>query len=524
MPLTANFLADFSSFIKAASDATTTTEELVEAAGKVGRSMDEGLAQAAQNIRGFGTSLVDFGKNAWSVLNSQELKSFGSDVKSFMTGYIEEFAEAEAGTTRLAAALRSAGEDVPKVSAQYAEMAKQLQNVSTYSAGAVTQAQALLTTVGQIKPDQMQATLQATMDLAAGLGIELPRAADLMARAAATNGKELGRLRTVLGENIEKGTGFEGVMAAVNKQFGGQSLAALQTTAGEMEHLKNQMSDINEQIGKVFAENLKVLFDMFQSLPEGVQTFIIAVAGIGTAIAPVLVSLSSLVTLAGSAGVSIAGIGAAWEAILPWLGPAGWIALALIGLFSVWKYWDVIKETFWDTYNFLKKTFTDLYNIMWDLDAKLRTIMQSIYTSIKTWLVDKLTAVWQWVKDQIASVVATFQWMYQSVVGGSSVPDLVDGIGAEFRRLDRVMVDQAWAAAQEANRAFDDVTGPTVGVTAAGGGLGLAGALGAGGVNVTVNMTGMLGTDDPQTRSVIKDLVSDALMQGMRGSRLLGTT
>jgi hypothetical protein len=42
-------------------------------------------------------------------------------------------------------------------------------------------------------------------------------------------------------------------------------------------------------------------------------------------------------------------------------------------------------------------------------------------------------------------------------------------------------------------------------------------------VTVNVNMSGMFGTDDPQTRSMMADLVSDAVMQGMRNTRRLGT-
>jgi hypothetical protein len=34
----------------------------------------------------------------------------------------------------------------------------------------------------------------------------------------------------------------------------------------------------------------------------------------------------------------------------------------------------------------------------------------------------------------------------------------------------------------------------------------------------------MMGTDDPQTRSMLRQLVGEALMEGMRESRLLGRT
>ena len=43
------------------------------------------------------------------------------------------------------------------------------------------------------------------------------------------------------------------------------------------------------------------------------------------------------------------------------------------------------------------------------------------------------------------------------------------------------------------------------------------------GSQITINMSAMLGSDDPQTRAQLSALVSDAVMQGMRGGRLLGT-
>ena len=43
------------------------------------------------------------------------------------------------------------------------------------------------------------------------------------------------------------------------------------------------------------------------------------------------------------------------------------------------------------------------------------------------------------------------------------------------------------------------------------------------GTQITLNMSGMLGTDDPQTRAQITNLISNAVMQGMKSGRLLGT-
>lgn len=46
---------------------------------------------------------------------------------------------------------------------------------------------------------------------------------------------------------------------------------------------------------------------------------------------------------------------------------------------------------------------------------------------------------------------------------------------------------------------------------------------GGAGVTNNINLNGLLGTDDPQTRSLIKDLVGEAFAESMRGQRLLSS-
>jgi hypothetical protein len=95
---------------------------------------------------------------------------------------------------------------------------------------------------------------------------------------------------------------------------------------------------------------------------------------------------------------------------------------------------------------------------------------------------------------------------------------MIDDIGSEFVGLDRVMVAPPGGGGR--NAAFAGIGAAALPSLASG--AGLAGG-GGGAVTVTVNMTGMFSTDDPQTRAMVSDLVSSAVMQGMRGGRLLGT-
>jgi len=519
MPLTANFLADFSSFITACRDATTSTEQLVESAGKVGADVDQAISKAAGSIKTAAVGIADFAKSTYSVLSSSQVKDFVGDVTQAVSGFINEFAEGEAATARLTVALKNAGQASPDVIAAYGEMATQLQSVSRFSDEAITDAQTYFTTIGNVGPQEMQKVIQATMDLAIGLGTDIPAAAKLMVQAAQSDGEALGKLKKVFGDTIPEGASFAEVLDAINQKFGGQAAADMETTTGKIENMKNQMSDFNEQIGAVLADNLTAMLDLFKSLPEGMQTFIIATVAIGTALAPILVSLSAVVSILGAAGL-VGALGAAGAAIVPFLPLIAAIAAAVLAVWAVWHYWDdmvaIVKNAVAAIKGFLVDTLPAAFK------ATIATVAQW-YNDLKMWLFDKLAWLIGEVIKLPGKIVDVFRWMYNEIIGMSSVPDLVDGIAEHFGRLDGIMVDPALAAVGDVAAGFASLGDPiTLGTLTPGAAAG-AGGGGAGATTITVNMSGMLGTDDPQTRAMMADLVSSAVMQGMRGTRRLGT-
>lgn len=92
-------------------------------------------------------------------------------------------------------------------------------------------------------------------------------------------------------------------------------------------------------------------------------------------------------------------------------GPLGLMSLAVTAAIAAWYKWDEITA-----------------------------IVQNVYTAVKTWMLDKLAAIWDGIKDKTAQVTGWFRDMYQAVVGGSYVPDMVTGITTEFSKLYNSMV------------------------------------------------------------------------------------
>lgn len=89
-------------------------------------------------------------------------------------------------------------------------------------------------------------------------------------------------------------------------------------------------------------------------------------------------------------------------------------------------------------------------------------VAQRLYEGVKTWMLDRFTAVVDGIKAKVDAVTGFFENMYQAVVGGSFVPDMLLGIKAEFSKLPAVMVTPAESATGAAAGAFSNMfTGVT---------------------------------------------------------------
>jgi hypothetical protein len=172
---------------------------------------------------------------------------------------VKAYGEAEGAQSKLIAALRSQGQAVPAVINQYNALATQFQQTTVFSDDLINQMQALLVQVGDVMPASMDAALKASTDLAAGLGIDLQSATLLVAKAAAGHTETLGRYGITVDEAELKSKGFSAVLDAINKQFGGQAAAQVETYAGRIEQMANSLNNVQEAIGKFIVNNPLVI-------------------------------------------------------------------------------------------------------------------------------------------------------------------------------------------------------------------------------------------------------------------------
>ena len=489
MPLSASFVADFSSFIDQTQAAVTAMQGFTRSAEELGPGVDRGLEETMKKYEQVG----------------RQTRQLAQDTFAAGQTFIKAYTEEQDAVQGLTTALQAQGLATPAVTAAYAALATQFQSTTKYADEAIVGVQQTLTTIGKVGPEQMALALTAVTDLASGMKIDLATAANMVAKAVGSGGEQLGKLKVVLGEAYTEGMSTAEMLQALNNKFGPAAQNELQTYNGQIANMNNQMSDLQEMVGGVLVAALTDLLGVFRSLPEPVQTVSVGIIAIGTALAPVLVSFASLATLAST--ISFAGIISGFTSLLAFIGPAGWITLAVGALATlIYTNWDAIVG-----------------------------YTQQLYEGIKTWLVDKFNALVGGIKQTIEQVAGAFTWLYNTVVGHSIVPDMISGIGREFSQLDKVMVQpvseataqvnahlKLMAAQMRANQILNEnslftTTGQLGRVAAV---FDKAAADGDGGP-VTVNNYNTFNIVD--TESNIARRVSEQIMQTIRSGTQLGT-
>jgi hypothetical protein len=129
------------------------------------------------------------------------------------------------------------------------DLAASFQKTTTYSDDLISEMQALLFEVGQVAPHAMQGALQASTDLAAGLGIDLETATQAVAKAFAGNTDALKKYGITVDEATLKSEGMSAVLDEINQRFGGQAAAATETYSGKIKQLANEWDNLKEAVG-----------------------------------------------------------------------------------------------------------------------------------------------------------------------------------------------------------------------------------------------------------------------------------
>jgi hypothetical protein len=421
------------------------SSQLKTAAGDL-RGVQNESRSTAKRVGELGKSMTKLG-GVLSLSVTAPLALFGKSAFNAAVEAREAFAQVEQALTTMGGASGKTAEELKK-------SAKQLETFSNFDddeiLGKVT---ANLLTFGNVSGDVFDRAQQAAVDLSARLGQDLQSSAIQLGKAlndpiaGVTALSRVGVSFTEDQKEMIKAMAEAGdvagaqaiVLGELEKQFGGAAKAAREAAPGgdQLQAWRTLQEVIGERLVVAFEKIEKVtapLINSFLDLDENTQTVIVAVAALAAAIGPALVvlgmmatGLSALVTLGPPL---VAAFGMIKVAALALMANPVLLAFAavLAGIYLAWQNWD-----------------------------KIEPIIRRLYEGVKMWLQDKLGPIFDWVGRKVEQVTGFFKNMYVAVVGNSYVPDMVEGIGREFNRLDAMMVNPAKQAAQSVEDAMSSM-------------------------------------------------------------------
>jgi hypothetical protein len=173
---------------------------------------------------------------------------------------VQATAEAEAAFGQLKNAVETNGGAAGKTADELANVASELQSITTYGDEAIQQMQALLLRFKGIGETRFDEATRATLDLATALGQDLQSAARLVGLALDNPAEGLSRLsrvgiaftkdqKEVIKALVESGRTAEAqgiILRELESRFGGAAEAARGTFAGAMQGVKNAFGDLLE--------------------------------------------------------------------------------------------------------------------------------------------------------------------------------------------------------------------------------------------------------------------------------------
>jgi hypothetical protein len=256
----------------AVSDSLDTYKRLGESAPAALTNLRKATADAVQPAEALHTSFLNM---TASFISAQAVIGIVKTTFGVLTDAVKDSItaanEAEHAHAQVTAALRAQGQATPSVIDAYGQYATALQKTTTYQDDALEGAEALLVTVGNVMPKDMNRALEAVTNLAAGMNIDLTSAAENVAKAAEGNVGSLRKMGVEVDASKVKAQGFGVVLDAINDKFAGQAAAIAGTYEGRLTQLANTWNNVQESVGRAITTNQTVL-DLLDAINGTIDT------------------------------------------------------------------------------------------------------------------------------------------------------------------------------------------------------------------------------------------------------------
>lgn len=222
------------------------------------------------------------------------------------------------------------------------------------------------------------------------------------------------------------------ILAELNKEFGGSAAAFGETTAGELEKLKNSFGDVEEELATAFAPAIEDAFGLLKDFaqwakdhPDLFSTSVLALGGLATGVLAVNTAIDAYKIAVGIATA------AQWAWNLAMLAnPVGVviaaIALIIVGIalimagfgFDWGKFWDGLKDKVAETWKKITDTSDEALGVITAIPDAIGNAFSSIGARIANPFVtafNKISSAWN------ATVGALGTVHLPAVLGGATI-------------------------------------------------------------------------------------------------------
>lgn len=366
----------------------------------------------------------------------------------FLKSSIDIAAAGQQNFANLQQTIKSTGGAAGYTAQQIQAMSKELANTTTFSAGEILKGQNMLLTFTNIQGKVFKDASSAMLDLSQKMGTAPQQTAIQLGKALNDPIKGITALTrvgvTFTAQQKEQIKAMEQagntagaqelIIKELNKEFGGQASAQLNTYAGEMKLLQNQMNSIKGTIGSVL---IPYLTQFAKVLNSGVQSIANFTSAHKTLVAAVLSITAVFGTLVGGLGL--------FEKVSTILGPAvsgitGLISSLSAPIFIVIAAIAALTLAYTKNFGGMKTAVDGFVNKIKNAFSAAQNAFntsKSVMTAFSTFVVNlfgtqigtKITQVAQNIASKIKALSDGFKTFFSELSNGKSAPQaVIDGL------------------------------------------------------------------------------------------------
>jgi hypothetical protein len=362
----------------------------------------------------------------------------------FLTKSVQAASEAEDIQTQLAAVLAQTGKVTGVTTEQINEMAQSLSMVTKFDDEVITSAGAVLARFDKIGAETMPAAMQATLDLAESMGIDLSSAAVMVGKVLQTPGEGMMRLKAagvaltdeqtdLIQSLFDSGKTAEAqdmILKALSGTMGGVAQAAGSTLNGKLAILKTQFGNVMETVGGALLPKLTELATMLSdkladpAVQAWISNFAAGVADFAGKVInyiPIVIGWFQQVSdwLSNNQGVIIGVLAALGVAIAAFVYTTV-IPAAIAVIAASWPIiavMAVIAAAVWLLYT----AWTDNWGGIQEKLAAVWEVIQPIFQTVKTWLETNIPIAIQiltdyWNNVLMPAIMTVWAWIQANLI------------------------------------------------------------------------------------------------------------